>query len=116
MILGRQAVRGSMLFVAKGYLGGSVSYQFAWCLRRLCSTFFSAFVGDAGFARYVDRSHSSLNSAHGCEVQSPEITDQDDVAAFAASSQRQLPAVTRPVKVENQSRFKIRDLFRRSAS
>jgi hypothetical protein len=47
---------------------------------------------------------------------SPEITDQDDVAALAASSQRQLPAVTRPVKVENQSRFKIRDLFRRSAS
>jgi len=47
---------------------------------------------------------------------SPEITDQDDVAALATSGQRQLPAVTRPVKVENRSRFKIRDLFRWSAS
>ena len=46
----------------------------------------------------------------------PKVADQDDVAALAASTQRQLPAVTRPVKVENQSRFKIRDLFRRSAS
>ncbi len=47
---------------------------------------------------------------------SPEITDQDDVAALAASSQSQLPAVIRPGKVKNLSRLKIRDLFRRSAS
>ena len=58
---------------------------------------------------------SDLQTTHRNAGKSPEITDQDDVAAFAASCQRQLPAVTRPVKVENQSRLKIRDLFRRSA-
>jgi hypothetical protein len=46
---------------------------------------------------------------------SPEIADWDDVTALAASGQRQLSAVTRPVKVEDLSRVKICDLFRRSA-
>jgi hypothetical protein len=36
---------------------------------------------------------------------------KEDVAALAASCQRQLLAVARPVKVEDQSRRKIRDLF-----
>lgn len=55
------------------------------------------------------RTHRNVQS-------SPKIPDHDDVAAFGPSCQSQLPAVLRPVKVENQSRFKIRDLFRRSAS
>jgi hypothetical protein len=46
---------------------------------------------------------------------SPEIADWDDVTALAASGQRQLSAVTRPVKGEDLSRVKICDLFRRSA-
>ena len=55
-------------------------------------------------------------SAHPYKNQSPEITDQDDVATFAASRQSQLPTVMRPLKVENLSRLKIRNLFRRSAA
>jgi hypothetical protein len=50
------------------------------------------------------------------EDRSPEITDQDDVAAFAASCHSELPAVMRPGKVKNLSRLKIRNLFRRSAA
>ena len=41
----------------------------------------------------------------------PEVADQDNVTALAASGQRQLPAVARPVKVEDLSRLKPRDLF-----
>src|SRR5580765_1000103 len=60
-------------------------------------------------------SHSGLDSTRRYEHQSPEITDQDDVAALAAAGQRQLLAVRRPFKIGNQSRLKIRNLFRRSA-
>src|SRR4030095_13561463 len=63
-----------------------------------------------------DSPTSSLDSTHPYEDQSPEITDQDDVATFAASCQRQLSAVMRPGKVKNLSRLKIRNLFRRSAA
>jgi len=48
--------------------------------------------------------------------ESPKITDQDDVTAFAASCQGQLPAVMRPGKVKNLSRIKIRNLFRKSTA
>jgi integrase len=47
---------------------------------------------------------------------SPEITDQDDVVAFTSSCQRQLLAITRPVKVEDLFRLKIRNLLRGTAS
>jgi hypothetical protein len=53
---------------------------------------------------------------HANSSGSAEITDQDDVTALTASGKRQLPAVTRPVEVEGQSRFKIHSLFRRSAA
>src|SRR6185295_12175451 len=49
---------------------------------------------------------------HRHEDRSPEITDHDDIAAFASSRQCQLPAITGPVKVENLSRLEIRNLFR----
>jgi hypothetical protein len=67
-------------------------------------------VPESHLLRLIDKHVASSLS------QSPEITDHDDIAAFASPSQRQLPAIMRPAKVENQSRFKIRDLFRRSAS
>ena len=35
------------------------------------------------------------------EDRSSKITHQDDIAAFASPSQRQLPAIRRPFKVEN---------------
>src|SRR5450755_3752171 len=73
-------------------------------------------VTDQSFSRLAYIARQVCRWRTGNAGGSPEITDQDDVAALAASSQRQLRAVTRPVKVENQSRFKIRNLFRRSAS
>ena len=55
------------------------------------------------------RTHRSMHS-------STKILDHDDVAAFTSSCQRQLPAITRPVKVENLSRLKVRNLLRRTAN
>jgi hypothetical protein len=43
---------------------------------------------------------------------SSEVTDQNNVAALASSRKRELPPVTRPVEVEDQSRRKMSDLFR----
>jgi hypothetical protein len=58
------------------------------------------------FAGLADTAPAALETHR--TRRSPEITDQDDVTALTASGQPQIPAVTRPVKVGNQSRLKIR--------
>src|ERR1019366_8654381 len=46
---------------------------------------------------------------------SSEIADQHHVTAYRTSCQGKPPAVRRPVKIENASRFEMRNLARRTA-